>query len=76
MISLVVTFCMTFNPTMCRTAEFVPESTHTIISIPECIRGGAIGGMHFTLEHTEWFTKGWRCKEHDGVVTTWLRSRQ
>lgn len=63
MIDLVVIFCMTINPTMCRTMPMVPDDGHEIASIGECLRGGAIGGMTFVLEHTEWQVRGWRCIE-------------
>jgi hypothetical protein len=72
MVTLVVTFCMTLNPTMCRTIEMVPVD-HSIVSVPECIRGGAIGGMAFELEHIEWHTKGWRCVERENPVQAWMK---
>lgn len=72
MITLVVTFCMTLNPTMCRNLEIAPVD-HAIVSIPECIHGGAIGSMRFELEHIEWITKGWRCVERPNIIAAWRR---
>ena len=68
MITLVVTFCMVLNPTMCRQLEMVPEG-HTTVSVPECIKGGAIGGMSFVLEHVEWRTRGWHCLEKPNIIS-------
>lgn len=61
-IKLVVVYCLSLNPYICRTLEMVPVD-HGIVSIMECIRGGAIGGMTFELEHAEWKVRGWRCEE-------------
>lgn len=72
MIKLVVVFCLTLNPYMCRTLEMVPED-HAIVSIGECLRGGAVGGMSFTLEHQEYTVKGWRCTEAPTDMQVWLR---
>lgn len=72
MITLLVTFCMTLNPSLCRTLEMVPED-HAAVSIPECIKGGAIGGMSFELDHIEWRTKGWRCVERPNIMEAWRR---
>ena len=62
MIVLTVRFCLVLNPYLCQTLEMVPED-HSIVSVAECIRGGAIGGMTFEKEHMEWQTHGWRCVE-------------
>lgn len=75
MITLVVIFCLKLNPTMCRTMEMVPDDGHKVTSQMECIKGGAIGGMTFTMDHMEWKTKGWRCTEKPTVMQTWLRNR-
>lgn len=75
MIELVVVFCMTLNPTMCRTLPMVPDDGHEVTSQSECMKGGAVGGMTFTLDHIEWSVKGWRCTEKPNVVQTWLRDR-
>ena len=74
MVTLVVIFCMALNPTMCRRLEIVPQDLHRIVSIPECIKGGAIGGMTFVLEHIEWRTRGWRCEERPALLQAWQRS--
>jgi hypothetical protein len=50
----------------------VPED-HAAVSIPECIKGGAIGGMSFELDHIEWRTKGWRCVERPNIMEAWRR---
>ena len=71
MVILTVTFCMTLNTTMCRKMEMVPADGHAIASQMECIKGGAIGGMTFVLEHIEWRTKGWRCEERPNIVQAW-----
>ena len=71
-ITLVVTFCMTLNPTMCRELEMVP-SGRTMVSVPECLKGGAIGSMSFQLDHIEWYTRGWRCEERPNVVAEWRK---
>lgn len=75
MITLVVIFCMKLNPYLCQTLEMVPDDGHAIATQMECIRGGAVGGMQFTLDHIEYVTKGWRCVEKPNVMTTWLRNR-
>lgn len=73
MITLVVVFCLTLNPYICRSLELVPEDGHKIASVGECLRGGATGGMTFTMEHAEWQTKGWRCVEKPSVMQSWLK---
>jgi hypothetical protein len=70
MIVLMVTFCMNLNPTMCRTMEMQPID-HATVSIPECIMGGAIGGMSFELENIGWHTKGWKCVERRNPMQAW-----
>jgi hypothetical protein len=75
MITLVVVYCLTVNPYMCRTLEMVPDDGRAIASIAECIKGGAIGGMSFTLEHAEWHVKGYRCQEKPTEVQAWLRDK-
>jgi hypothetical protein len=74
LVVLMVTFCMTLNPQMCRTLEVAPQD-HAIVSVPECLKGGAIGSMTFTLEQIEWRTKGWRCIEKPPIVQAWRRDR-
>jgi hypothetical protein len=67
-ISLLVTYCMVLNPSMCRVLEVVP-ATSEIVSIPECIKGGATADLvTFTLDHTQWRVKGWRCTEKPRLV--------
>jgi hypothetical protein len=76
MITLFVIYCMVLNPTMCRTLELVPAD-HEIVSIPECIRGGAMGDIaRFTLDHTQWQVKGWRCTERPTPMQAWLERHQ
>lgn len=67
MIVLLVTFCMDLNPTLCRSLEMVPID-HAMTSVAECIRGGAIGGMSFELDHIEWHTRGWKCVERQNPM--------
>lgn len=75
MITLVVMYCMILNPSMCRVLEVVPVD-HEIVSIPECIKGGAMGDtLRFTLDHIEWRVKGWRCQEKPTEVQAWLKER-
>lgn len=70
-IQLFVVFCLVQNPYMCRTIEMTPID-HVMTSTPDCTKGGAVGGMQFTLEHMEWRVKGWRCIEKPTVVRQWL----
>jgi hypothetical protein len=73
-ITLMVTYCMILNPTMCRVLEVIP-ATNAIASIPMCIKGGAMGDLvSFTLDHAEWRVKGWRCTETPNPMEAWLRS--
>jgi hypothetical protein len=74
-IQLFVVFCLTQNPYMCRTLEMVPQDLHAITSVAECTKGGAVGGMRFTLEHMEWRVKGWRCVEKPNLVSQWIGAR-
>lgn len=74
MITLVVVFCLVQNSYICRTLEMAPID-HKTVSIPECIRGGAIGGMTFVLEHAEWRVKGYRCTEKLTVVQQWAKTK-
>lgn len=76
MVKLVVVFCLALNPYLCRNIEMVPGDGRAIASAGECLRGGAIGGMSFVLEHAEWQVKGWRCVERRNEVAVWLRDRQ
>lgn len=75
MISLLIVYCMALNQTMCRELEMVPDDGREIASIGECIRGGAISSMRFSLEGAEWFVKGYRCVEHPNIVQAWRRDR-
>jgi hypothetical protein len=63
MITLVVTFCLVLNPYMCYQMKMVPDDYHAVASQMECVRGGAVGGMQFTMQNAEYFVKGWRCTE-------------
>lgn len=72
-ITLSVVFCLTLNPYMCRSLEMVPDDGHEIASLSECIKGGAVGGMSFTMDHAEWHVKGFRCQESPTVMQTWLK---
>jgi hypothetical protein len=75
MITLLVTYCMVLNATQCRVLEVVPAD-HTTVSIPECIKGGAMAELaSFTLDHARWRVKGWRCTEKPTQVQAWLRTR-
>jgi hypothetical protein len=75
MIILLVTYCLTLNPTQCRQLEVVPID-HAIISVPECIRGGAVyEATTFRLENAEWTVKGWSCQEKPNVMQTWLQRK-
>jgi hypothetical protein len=72
MIEVVVVYCLTLNPTLCRTLTVAPVD-HAATSVPECIKGGAIyEATTFRLEHAEWTVKGWHCHERENVVQTWL----
>jgi len=74
MVVLTVKFCLVLNPYICQTLEMVPED-HAIVSVAECIRGGAIGSVTFTMEHMEWRTRGYRCVERPDVMQKWLNRR-
>lgn len=76
MITLTVIFCLKLNSYICKSLEVVPDDGHAIASVGECIRGGAVGGMSFTLENVEWQVKGWRCIERPNIVQAWRRDRQ
>lgn len=73
MITLVVVFCLILNPTMCKSLEIVPDDGREIASIEECLKGGAIGGMTFTLENAAWQVKGYRCQEKPTEMQTWIK---
>ena len=75
MITLVVTYCMVINPTMCRELEMVPVD-HEMVSIAECLKGGAIGSMSFVLDHIEWQTRGWHCIEKPNLMQAWRKTWQ
>ena len=62
MVTLVVVFCLTLNPYMCSQLRMVPDDYHAIASPMECIKGGANGGVTFTMQHKEYFVKGWYCE--------------
>lgn len=77
--TLIVSFCLTLNPYLCYELRMVPEDYRAISSPMECIRGGAIGGMTFVMEHAEYTVKGWRCissppKPTD--ITRWVQAEQ
>jgi len=66
---------MILNPTMCRALELAPID-HSIVSITECIRGGAMGDVaSFTLDHARWRVKGWRCTEKLTAMQAWLKDK-
>lgn len=75
MIKVVVKFCLLANPYLCQTLEIVPDD-HATVSIAECIKGGAIGGMTFVKDHMEWETKGWFCIEIPNTMQAWIRSKE
>ena len=77
MIELVVVYCLTLNPTQCRELPVVPDDGRPIVSVAECLRGGAIGGATFMLEHAEWTVKGIRCRERKPTdFEIWLSQRR
>jgi hypothetical protein len=54
--------------------EVVP-ATAEITSIPMCLKGGAMADLvSFTLDHTQWRVRGWRCTERPSPMAAWLRS--
>lgn len=61
MVTLVVIFCMKLNPYMCAELRMVPDDLHAMATQGECLRGGAVGGMQFTLKNIEYEVKGWHC---------------
>ena len=63
MIHLIITFCLLQNPYLCRSLEIVPEDYRAITSTMDCMMGGAVGGMQFTMDHADWSIKGWRCED-------------
>ncbi len=76
MISLFVVYCMIYNPTMCKTLEVVPAD-HEITSVAECLKGGAMGDVaRFTLDHTQWQVKGWKCTETQTPMQAWLEAHK
>lgn len=70
MVKLIVKFCLVMNPYLCQSLEMAPDD-HVMVSIAECIRGGALGGMTFTKDHMEWQTHGWRCVEIPNQMQVW-----
>lgn len=64
-ITLVVIYCMTLNQYSCRVMEMVPHDYRVITSITDCLQGGLIGSMTFTMDHADWTVKGVRCEEHE-----------
>lgn len=77
MIVLTVTFCLVLNQYACRSLEMIPDDGHKVVSQMECIKGGAIGGMTFTLDHADWAVRGWRCIEKPPTdFQQWLSQRQ
>lgn len=74
-VEIVVVYCLTLNPTLCRTLTIAPVD-HPTASVPECIKGGAnYAATTFLLEHAEWYVKGWHCHERESVVQAWLNRR-
>ena len=61
MITLIVMFCLSLNQYMCYELRMVPDDYRAIASPMECLRGGAVSGMQFVMQHQEYTVKGWRC---------------
>ena len=61
-IHLFVIYCLVLNGYICKELEMIPDSYRPIVSITDCIMGGAIGGTTFTLEHAKYTVKGFKCK--------------
>jgi len=73
--TLIVVYCLVSNPYLCRELELAPIDG-SIVSIPQCIRGGAMGDVaSFTLDHARWRVKGWRCTEKPTAMQAWLRDK-
>ena len=73
MITLTVVFCMVANPYMCKSLPMGHWDYQAITSMTDCMMGGVIGGMTFTLENADWQVKGFRCTQDDTEKDTWLR---
>jgi hypothetical protein len=61
---------MKLNPYLCSELRMVPDDYHAVASQMECIKGGATGGMQFTMKNVEYFVKGWHCDETAPPNTT------
>jgi hypothetical protein len=62
-IHLFVIYCLVLNGYVCKELEMIPDSYRPITSITDCIMGGFIGGMRFTMDHAEYTIKGFKCKQ-------------
>ena len=62
-VHLMVLYCMSLNPYICRAFELTPSDGHKIASIGECMRRGMVGSAEFEYDHTRWFVKGASCRE-------------
>jgi hypothetical protein len=74
-ITLTVVFCLVLNNTQCRTLVMVPEDYRAITSIEDCLMGGVIGGMKFTLDHSDYVVKGYRCSQEPNDLGAWFRGQ-
>ena len=63
MIHLMVVYCLSLNPYVCRTLELVPADGHLIASQIECMMGGMMGSAEFRFEGALWFVKGAYCRQ-------------
>jgi hypothetical protein len=76
MVTVLVVYCLTLNPTMCRTLEIAPVD-HETVSVAECIKGGAnYAATTFRLDYADWTVKGWKCREVPNPMTVWLDHRE
>ena len=67
-VHLMLMYCMTLNPYICRAYELLPSDGHKIASVGECMRGSMMGSAEFDFDGARWFIKGASCREeHDGV---------
>lgn len=76
---LTAIFCLTLNPYLCSELQFVPEDYRAVISMGDCIMGGAIGTTTFIKEHQEYFVKGFRCQSRPpdtGAVAKWVEDEK
>jgi hypothetical protein len=76
---LTVIFCLSLNSYMCQELRMVPEDYRAVISMGDCLMGGAIGSTTFIKEHQEYVVKGFRCESEPprvGEVEDWVKAEQ